>query len=304
MWTFVCQYGIPTLFYLLYYNTVLESYKQDHVTKGKVFCIAIVGFCIGACHECLGAFCICLVTVKAIWEVYQKHMNLNRIWLNTGLYLGYMVTFLAPGNFKRLFSSHDEARYSLGVMEKVQTSIYEHMIAAGVLSRREGSLFLVFLVMAVITLIKNKTFVWKYIKDNLEILITLVSSILVWAIFAPPVPQYGLQLWKALLIILLLKGIKIDAFNICFWNISAVLILGLWISINIKWIPDLIEVTTERRIKIEEAINRGDDVVYVKKYPETTNRYLTLYNYSNKDVYNNDCGIKYYGLKVLIDEGK
>lgn len=304
MWTFVCQYGVPTLLYLLYYLLVLETYKEDRVTKGKAVWLLILGFLAGACHECLGAFCICLVTVKAIWKVYQKHMNLKRIWLNIGLYLGYMVTFFAPGNFKRLFSSHDEARHMLGVMEKVQTSIYEHMIAAGVLSRREGWLFLVFLVVAVVSCIKYKTSVWVLVKDNLEILITLVSSVFVWAIFAPPVPQYGLQFWKALLIIFLLRGIDIDVFKNCFWNVFAVMILSLWMNINLRWIPDLISVTMERRAQIEDAIDKGEDMVYVKKYPQSTYRYLTLYNYANQNVFNDDCGIKYYGIRIIIDDGQ
>lgn len=143
MWTFVCQYGIPTFLYLLYYFFISEAYKKDIVTRGKAVWLLILGFLSGACHECLGAFCICLVTVKAIWEAYPKHMNFKRIWLNIGLYLGYVITVFAPGNFKQLFSDHDNARYILGIVEKIQTSIYEHLIAAGVLSKREGWLFLV-----------------------------------------------------------------------------------------------------------------------------------------------------------------
>ena len=63
MWTFVCQYGIPTLLYLLYYMLITNFYELEKISKWQVTSIGALGVIAGACHECLGALCIFLVSI-------------------------------------------------------------------------------------------------------------------------------------------------------------------------------------------------------------------------------------------------
>ncbi len=302
MWTFVCQYGIPTLLYLLYYQLVINAYRKEEISVWEKTRIFILGFCAGLCHECLGVFCICLVLVRAILEIRKHHMHFKRIWLNIGLWVGYVITFSAPGNFKRLLSNHDEARYSLGIIEKMSTSIYEHFIAAGVLSRKEGWMFLLLAFFATASCIKMKKSILFLIESNLEILVTLFLSVLVWAVFAPPVPQYGLQLWKALLIIFMLRFVDVSILSNKVWELISISGIVIWIGFNIGWVSDLVNVTIERRGEIADAVESGKDEVYVRRYPESTAGYLTLYNYTNNDVFDNAYAIEYYGIRIKIEE--
>lgn len=304
MWTFVCQYAIPTLLFLLYYFIVLNAYQKENLSfKKKVF-IFIFGFFCGWCHECLSAFAILLVSVKAIYESYiNKTMKIKRMGINLGLYLGYLIVFLAPGNYKRLFLSHDSDRASLDMISKLKVSVYEHLVAAGALNRKEAWMLVLFFVAIIWTFVKNKNSIWNFIKSNLELILVIVISIPVWAVFAPPVPQYGLQLWKACLVILMLKAIDVNILKEKYWNIIGTVGLVGYIACNVGWLTDLVEVTAERREWINEAIENDQDIVYVKRYPESTYGYLTMYNYANgEDVFDNECAEEYYGIRILVED--
>lgn len=304
MWTFVCQYAIPTLLFLLYYLIVLNAYQEDTLSIKKKVMILIFGFFCGWCHECLSAFAILLVSAKAIYESYiNKTMQIKRVGINLGLYLGYLVIFLCPGNYKRIFLSHDMERSSLDIISKLKVSIYEHLVAAGALNRKEVWMLGLFLIAIIWSYVKNRNSILDFIKSNLELILVIVISIPVWAVFAPPVPQYGLQLWKACLVILMLKAIDVNILREKYWNIIGTVGIVAYIACNVGWLTDLVEVTVERRELISEAIEDNQDIVYVKRYPESTYGYLTLYNYANqKDIFNNEWAEEYYGIKILIED--
>lgn len=302
MWTFVCQYAIPTLLFLLYYFVVLNAYQEENLSFGKKALLFVFGFLCGLCHECLGAFVILLVSIKAVYESYiHKSMKIKRMGINFGLYLGYLVIFLAPGNYKRLLLDHDADRASLDVFGKIKVSIYEHLVATGVLSRQEVWMLLLFGIAIIWTYAKHRYSIFEFLKGNLELIAVIVLSIPVWAVFAPPVPQYGLQLWKACFVILMLKAIDVDLLKDGVWNIMGAAGLVAYIACNVGWLTDLAGTTIERRKQISEAIEDGRDIVYVERYPESTYGYLTMYNAANqKDAYDNEYALEYYGIRVLV----
>ena len=302
MWTFVCQYGLPTFLYLLYYFIITKLYMEERVSTKRKLLILSLGFICGLCHECLGAFAILLVGIKALYERYSRRMPIKRIWINVGLFAGYAVILLAPGNYKRLFLSHDLARAQSGILSKLQISIYEHLISAGVLTRNEIWMVLIFGIAIIYTYIKRRYSIFQFIKENLELIIVIIISIPVWAVFAPPVPQYGLQLWKACVVILMLKAIDVTSLEEKAWNILAVVGVTAYIAGNFGWTSDLVRVTSERRMQISEAKDEGEDVVYLKQYPESTYGYLTMYNYANqKDAFGSESDERFYGIKIIVE---
>lgn len=302
MWTFVCQYAVPVLLYLLYYLLVTDTYQMVRISKRRIWGITVLALVAGSCHECLGIFCILLVTVKGVHEsCFKKSMRFRRIWINTGLLAGYLITLLAPGNFKRLFSSHDSERFSMGIADKLKTSITEHAASTGIMETGSLMVLVIFILFIIITQLKKKKPIWEYIKDNFEFIIVLLASVAVWAVFAPPVPPYGLQLWKSVLIIFLLRLIDIDIIHTKQWNILGLSAMIVWIAFNALWMPDLIKVTLYRQEQISNAVAEGKNVVYIEKYPDSTDCYLTLKNYVNRNVFNNDQAIKYYGIEILIE---
>lgn len=304
MWTFVCQYGLPTFLYLLYYFMITKLYMEEKVSiKRKLFILSF-GFICGLCHECLGAFAILLVSIKAVYECnITRTMPMKKIWINSGLFAGYTVVLLAPGNYKRLFLSHDLARAQAGILSKLQISIYEHLISAGVLTRTEIWMVLIFGIAIIYTYIKRRYSVFQFVKENLELIIVIIISIPVWAVFAPPVPQYGLQLWKACVIILMLRAIDVTLLEDRTWNILAVIGVTAYIVGNFGWTSDLVRVTTERRTQISEAKGGGQNVVYLCQYPESTYGYLTMYNYANQEeAFGDKSDEKFYGLKLIVEQ--
>lgn len=300
MWTFVCQYGVPTLLYLLYYMLITNFYELEEISKWKVAGIGALGVIAGACHECLGALCIFLVSIRTSSLLVNKKICLKKVWINAGLLFGYICTLFAPGNFKRLLSEHDVARFSLGIVGKIQTSIESHFLAFGGLQKSVVILVGIFFIFIVLSFVRNKMTILSIIKENSEIILTLFASVIMWAVFAPPVPQYGLQFWKALLIIWLLRGIATNICSVKVWNVLSVMALAIWVYINGTWMPDLIRVTTERQVQIAEAVENKQDVVYVSQYPESTNRWLTHFNMANQNKFESVYAIEYYGTKVLI----
>ena len=303
MWTFVCQYATSTFLILIYYLLIIDTYEKDNITNKRIIGMFMLGIFSGASHECLAVFAILLVSIKGvILSCFMKKMNPKRILINSGLYLGFLITFFAPGNFVRLLSGHDIARYSETIGSKLSISIYEHLVAAGVLTRREIWMVLLFAVAIILTCKKREFHVIDYIQNNLEILIVVFLSIPVWAVFAPPVPQYGLQLWKACLIILMLRAINTNILKELYWKIISISCLTIWLISNMGWMTDMIHVTVERREEIKYGVDNGISSIYVKRYPESTNNYLTLYNYANQDLFDVDYAEAYYGIKIYIEQ--
>lgn len=304
MWTITCHYSVPTLLFLLYYYIIKKTYSKESISRKRKTVIFFLGFLCGMCHECLGAFLILMVSISTIYEscIVRKATPIKRLSLNIGLYLGYVIILLAPGNYKRLFGEHDASRLHTDIISKFQNSIEQHLLAAGVLNKFQIALVVLFGIFVIITYIKKRYSIYEWFKDNLELVSVILISVPVWALFAP-VPLYGLQLWKASLIILILKAC--DVTLIKEWTRSVLAIAGciVFIMMSITWIPDLTEVTTERREQIREAKENGEEVVCLERYPETTANYLTLYNYANReDVFNDIIYDKYYGIKITIEE--
>ena len=304
MWTFVNQYALPLLLYLIYYMLVVKLYRKQNLSLQIKFLIILLGFIAGACHECLGVLVILMTGMKLLYEVSLKKVRINRLWINSGFYLGYMVILFAPANFKRALTVHDSARLSTDIVEKLKISIYEHLIASGVLTRTEIWMVIIFIGLIIVSLYKKRTNLSQWIWPNIEFFSVIVASIPLWAIFAPPVPQYGLQFWKVCLIIFMLRAVSIEIWNIKIWNIIGISALLLWLATNVVWVTDLVTVTKGRITEIEKAKERGNEVVVVQRYPDTTYNYLTMYNIANQNQFDNALGEAFYGIRIIIEDGK
>lgn len=78
--------------------------------------------------------------------------------------------------------------------------------------------------------------------------------------------------------------------------------MTIWLISNMGWMTDMIHVTVERREEIKYGVDNGISSIYVKRYPESTNNYLTLYNYANQDLFDVDYAEAYYGIKIYIEQ--
>lgn len=300
MWTFVCQYAITLLLILLYYLKITDLYVSENIKKSDYIIVLILGLLCGWSHECLSAFAILMTGLNGIVRINKHQMCTRKICLNIGLYLGYLIIFVAPGNYKRMHLSHDIERSSYGVIAKLGISMIEHLRAAGLLSITEMWMFGVLLVLMIWSRKKKQVNIKKYLVENIEFIAVAALSVLIWAVFAPPVPQYGLQLWKACLIILCYRLIDMEVLSgyvgICMY----IVLLFICTKCNIKWIPELVHTTQRNRQILEQAIEDGKNEAILIAYPESTSNYLTNYNLINRQYFEENDVLKYYGLHVYI----
>ncbi len=316
--TFTAIYIVTTVLYLLYINLNNSLLKNNYKTSiSKLLLFNLLGFAAGFTHEMLGAMFIMIIGLRLLYLIFiEKSIKfIDAVKHNVGLAIGYILCFIAPGNFVRAGTNHDT-----GILkpytEKLTTSITAHIDVFKSYSNLGLLVQLALILLCVaslIILIKNKKFK-NWFKGNFEYIIVCALSPFIWA-FVSYVPSYGLNYWCALMFILqagciyeAILSLRLVRFNILkpFYMVatvaSVVALVGLFL-IQSSWIADLIPVTLQREALIEQAVLSKEEMVEVPLYPVTTENIYTLWNYNNlPDEFKTDYYIKYYGIEVIPTE--
>lgn len=297
MWTFVCHYGMPVLLCLLYYILWTEMMERKENRSRDIILLSVVGVIMGASHELLPMYSFILIGIRSLCMYLNRERKLcSLIFIHLGGVVGYIFCVFAPGNLIRLQSGHDMLRVNTGIADKFIVSLYAHIRAVGLFDKAYWPLLAAGLGFFVIS-IRKKNGIVTYVKENMEFLSVCILSVFLWAAVAPPVPQYGLQIWKAIFLVCVMRNLDLSRM-LGKWYLSVTVIcFCLCLLMNTFWCRDLVSVTVERRELVQEALLNKEEKVIVPEYPESTSNYITGFNMANGE-YHDDIYIEYYGLLI------
>jgi len=301
MWTFVCHYSMPLVLCLLYYVFWME-YTKKQLTMKWLVALNVFGVYVGATHELLPLYCFILIGIRGIM-IYKKQFFKPLALSNIGILLGYLFVVVAPGNLIRMGIDHDKRRMETGIKEKIWISLNAHIQALGL----ENLIVKIFLITAIIIIgyagYRNRSKIKENILDNLEFVVAAALSIILWAIVAPPVAQYSLPFFKAIVVILFFRMIDIEIkFSSKYVAFVSAMVL-VFVFTNVAWCKDLIDVATYRRYQIEVAKEENKSEVVLVNYPESTANYFTDDNMGNiPGIYDTETNTDFYGIRLITVE--
>lgn len=301
MWTFVCHYSMPIVLCLLYYILWVECTKKQMSWRG-LLAINLFGIYVGATHELLPLYCFILIGVRGL-VLYKKKFFKPLLISNIGILLGYLVVVFAPGNLVRMGIAHDKRRMETGIKEKFAISWKSHVEALGLENLIVKVLLIVAIFIIVFSVYKKRKKVKEMILDNLEFVVAAVLSVVLWAIVAPPVAQYSLPFFKAVLLIFFFRIVNIEStFSLKYVGLVCATVVVFMLS-NIGWCRDVVDVTIYRREQIRIAKEANLDEVVVINYPESTANYYTDFNVGNTPgMHDNVVDADFYGIRIITVE--
>lgn len=305
MWTMTCMYGLTMLLYLIYMVMLNKLISRKFVLKiWWIVLLNILGFIAGITHEALGAICIILIMIRTLVSIYQQKAGIKRIFIHSGLFVGYCFCFFAPGNFNRMRQSHDSLIFRPSILARMKLSLEAHWATLMGTSHLNLVILTILLFLFVLTLLRlTRGEVKQLLINNCEYLIGIVASIGMWGLVSYT-PPYGTLLWLDFVLIFLLKNITVDE-KLAKLSVVSIISICLLSYIGVKgyvWMNALRITTTEWRTLIKEAKEKGQTEVLVPKYPKITNNYFTLSNNLNrKNLYERPDYKSYYGIYIIVD---
>jgi len=304
MWTMTCMYGLTMLLYLIYMVMLNKLISRKFVFKMQwIVLFNILGFIAGITHEVLGAICIILIMFKTLVFIYQQKAGIKRIFIHSGLIVGYCFCFFAPGNFNRIRQSHDSLVFHLSILTRMKLSLKVHTATLMGTSHLNLVILTMLLFLFVFTLVRlTRREVKQLLINNCEYLIGIGASIGIWGL-VPYTPPYGTLLWLDFVLIFLLRNIKVNE-KMAKLSLVSIVSICLLSYIGIKsyvWMNALRTTTTEWRTLIKDAKEKGQTEVLVPEYPKITNNYFTRMNRANHKPKYETYYTSYYGIYIIVD---
>lgn len=314
MWTMTSIYALATCLCLLYINLAVVDEQQGR--KRNLFIISIVGFLAGFSHEVISLCTIAVVGTFWLISVIRKEQKWYTLFRHTGLGIGYLFCFFAPGNFYRMHQPHDIIE--TGYLYRLYRSFNTHlsilfgsqsggtaMIAARVLA------VLAVFVFILIVIKKDTTKLLSLLEENSGFLAGGAVSILAWAM-TPRVPSYGLDLWIVLCYIVLFKivnllpniipslrpiGKKLALQMVCVFLLVICFAASSW-----KELADSATVFSKRQQLAADAVSRGAAEVVVPAYPDSLSPQRFYMGYINGQNQYDTCYYQmFYGTLLIIE---
>jgi hypothetical protein len=313
MWTMSSIYLTAMVLCLLYLYCFEKMAERHFLLRKKEWILLnVIGLLAGLTHEIFAAILLGMVFYKTIRCIVQKTAGFRKLFLHAGLVAGYLICFLAPGNFNRLQQSHDGGIYTSSLLERLLESVKAHVLILQPSDYfgRVMILILLALFMASFVLSVKKGGLpgtsKEFLRKNDIYLVGALLSVLLWGVVST-VPKYGLVLWAALIVILLMKNITLPekagnkapaiAAGLAFLILAAVLVM------DVPWMKSYAQTTTQRRMLIETAVSDGKTEVEVPRYPEMTNRDITLVDFQNdQNQFDLDYYIDFYQIRIIIGD--
>lgn len=311
MWTMTGIYSTAVFWCLAYY--VFAFSNQEHrwdIRSKRFWGLQILGLVAGWSHEVLSLTMIAIVGIRWIIDVRDKKVKWYNLFMHTGLGVGYLLGFFAPGNFNRMRKPRQQS--SLTILMRMYRSVRGHKNAVISPSGEMRLIFGVIVVLAIFALIRlmvnkgMKESITLFLKKNLPFIGGGLTAGIAWGL-VNRVPGYGMDLWVVIVYLTLFQtinlgfeGMRIDTEwiqSIC----GLLLTLGV-IAININEVAMYTEISTERRNRIREAVENNQEEVLVPAYPDTLPSYRYELSYLNgQEHYDTEYYREYYGIHIIID---
>jgi hypothetical protein len=308
MWVMTCIYGMTMLMYLLYLvalNKVIST--RFSVNFKWIVLLNVFGFLVGITHEALGAICIMVILTRTLVSVYRQKAGIRKFFIHSGLLVGYLVTFFAPGNFNRMLQNHDSQQLAISLVQRLRMSFQAHSIVLNGTNKLTTILLTIMIFLFISTLMPiTKEKMKNLMVDNIEYMVGIIASIFIWSTVSYT-PVYGTVLWLAFVLIFLLRNINVDEKLTRF---GFVLIISAFLMIStakheLPWMNSMRVTTNQWRTSIALAKSQGLKEVKVPAYPAITNNLYTLKNFLNNQInYDRDYYLSYYGIHIIVDQGK
>lgn len=298
-------YGFSLLLYLILFNLNEEIFSaHKKVSQSMMLMMNIVGFLAGISHELLGIWfifqllfrtIICTKNLKNFFIHYKCYM---------GLFMGYIICFIAPGNFARMKNPH-EAEMNSSYFPRVIKSAKEHLL---VMTSYEGIGKYIFQVMLLLTLVSFIFLIYKKrcmcIHGVLEKIISILVSVALWGIVArtPSRGLYGVLLYALLIMIEInYNAEKLFTYHMIISMCISIVIFFVVLYDNCSWIPSMTIQAKNRENIINTAVADSEKEVYVPKFTEECNRSIMLLEYVDSQ-YELDWFyyIRMYGTHIII----
>ncbi|MFA5879148.1 MAG: DUF6056 family protein [Candidatus Margulisiibacteriota bacterium] len=319
MWTMTSIYIVSLILLGTYFYIFKEKLKFCSIalSKKNIILFNILGFLAGFTHEVFGFTILSLIVFFTVKEIVVNKLPVKRILYHTGLFLGTILCFTAPGNIMRLSGSHDAIRFSapyilklLGVFTITKEIIYGVKCIS----------LLLFLFLILIIILKyissNNSFTSKvvyFIKKNYVDIFFLAYLLIIWSLF-PYIGTWGTLLFLFWFTIFIFKNILVYSFskeenfiskfekNIFGFFLVGLIVLILIIQ-NFSWMTSMAKTTIERNTLISNAIKNNKISVDVPLYSNICSNRFTFYNYNNFLRINENESIyyiKYFHLKMKV----
>lgn len=304
MWTMVAVYSIPIFIILLYYNLFDEKVDLK-ATNGMGF-MQIIGFVAGFSHEILSLILIVIVGSEYIRDCILKNCRWTRVFSFTGLGFGYLLCFLAPGNFYRTTQSHDivantyaDRLKNIFILNRiVLTYTTEQRIVFGILSIVTAA--------TVIIIILKKEELGQILLKRVGIIIACCLYPFICAA-VPHYPIYGEDLWIYMIYILCLNvAVRIRYYfsvKETFKFVLPVLLIVFFGVLNYNELYTYAKTSYRRRLLVREAVKKGEGQVVVPCFDEGLSQERYLLSYLNdQNQYDLDYYQWYYGTRLVIEK--
>lgn len=332
MWTMVGVYGIPLLLCLLYYNLARSDGKWRAYGPALIL-FQLLGILTGLSNEISGAILISMLGIDWLVRVLSKKDRWTSLFWHTGLGIGYLLCFFAPGNFHRMKQSHDAAIYTKPLSERIWTSYITHQ---SVLKFNTPVLWYKFnfpilwymlillLLIALISLLLEcgscgilKTGK-RFLLRNFPFLAGGAISILAWGCVSHA-PEYGLDFFICIFYIILFRTINVELIleNIksFHWKstpqivstLVAVVLCALFLRAQWGWLKSYTFEALHRQILISAAVKDGRYIengneVKIPAYSAVASKHplVPLHVLNRQSTFDSDLYIAYWGVHIII----
>ena len=302
MWTMVTIYALPIFLILLYYN--LFTGKPDARNRKRAILAQCAGFAAGFSHEVLSLFLIIIIGVEWIRDMITKKARFKDLLKHTGLGIGYLLCFFAPGNFNRTTQSHDAVTNSYADRLKIVWDAQKNILTGMEEQRIVFYILAIAALAAAVILLARKEDFAGIVKERAGVITAACASVFVCAA-VPKYPIYGQDLWICLVYILLLSfAVKLKGMIKCpgvLRAAAAVMLMAVFLVANAGELRSYESVSRARRRLAGQAVTAGESSVVVPRFDETLSpdRYFILY-LNDQDVFDQEHYIRYYGTRLVV----
>lgn len=321
MWTMVSVYGIPLFLSLLYCNL---AYSEDiwQTSRSSLIFFQLLGLFTGLSNEISGAILISMLGLDWLTRILSKKSHWTSLFGHSGLGIGYLLCFFAPGNFHRMVQAHDATLYTKTLAERMQASYTMHQTILKSDWQVLRYMLILLLLAAVISLLLEcsshgilKTSK-RFFLRNLPFLSGGAISILAWGCVSYA-PAYGMDFFICVFYIILLRTIDIEhilersKFSHCkntaqiTCSLIAVVLCAMFLKAQWRWLKSYTFDTLQRQILISAAVEDGCNEVVVPAYSGSSSHPLVWVGPLNQQSqYDTPFCIAYWNTHIIIQPDK